>query len=71
MSESKPAGQDAPPYKFIINSTIIQHLGSGHGSAGSAAGGTSGHGGKSVSGVGRRGLHSACGAYWNAEKVNI
>ncbi|ORX98544.1 Tctex-1 [Clohesyomyces aquaticus] len=41
-----------PPYKYIVNSTIIQHIGS-------SPEGTTG---------GRRGMHSAVGAYWNNEK---
>ncbi|KAF2709297.1 hypothetical protein K504DRAFT_271474 [Pleomassaria siparia CBS 279.74] len=35
--------------KYIVNSTIIQHHGSGEA-------------------TGRRGMHSAVGAYWNSEK---
>jgi hypothetical protein len=41
-----------PPFKFIANSTIIQHLGSP----------------KEPEKHGRRGMHSAVGAYWNNEK---
>lgn len=41
-----------PAYKYIANSTIIQHP--GHPSEGGSAG--------------RRGMHSAVGAFWNTEK---
>lgn len=41
-----------PAFKYIANSTIIQHLGSPSDTAN----------------VGRRGMHSAVGAYWNNEK---
>lgn len=64
ISESKPANAPADaqaPFKFAVNSTIIQHL-SDPRSTGSD--GASGEAGK----VGRRGMHSASGAYWNTEK---
>ncbi|KAK6535196.1 hypothetical protein TWF694_001666 [Orbilia ellipsospora] len=66
ISESTPtSGTSAAsscPYKFAVNSTIIQH-----------AGGSRSVGGdddsSSVTGSqGRRGMHSACGGYWNTEK---
>ncbi|KAH7125452.1 Tctex-1 [Dendryphion nanum] len=41
-----------PAWKYIVNSTIIQHVGSPSESAT----------------AGRRGMHSAVGAYWNNEK---
>jgi dynein light chain Tctex-type 1 len=47
-------GETAPAYKFIVNSTIIQH---------STSPSTS-----ETSSAGRRGMHSAAGAYWNNEK---
>lgn len=65
ISESKPAnaGADAQaPYKFAVNSTIIQHLSdprpAGSDSTASAE----------PTKVGRRGMHSASGAYWNTDK---
>ena len=52
VTRSKPADESAPtPYKYVVNSTIIQHLTS---PAEAATGG-------------RRGMHSAVAAYWNAE----
>jgi len=72
ISESAPAGGQ-PNYKFAVNSTIIQHLvpssalnkarpgaEADKSKAKSEATGTDGkpH-------VGRRGMHSATGAYWN------
>ncbi|KAF8475744.1 Tctex-1 [Kalaharituber pfeilii] len=56
-SESTVAGSSQCPFKFAVNSTIIQHL-----SSKASSTGTDG------AGVGRRGMHSACGAYWNNEK---
>ncbi|KAI5808987.1 Tctex-1 [Peziza echinospora] len=58
-SESTPAGSPTGqcPFKFAVNSTIIQHL-----SAKASAPGSDG------TGVGKRGMHSACGAFWNNEK---
>jgi dynein light chain Tctex-type 1 len=41
-----------PPYKYIVNSTVIQHIGSP----------------SEPEKHGRRGMHSAVGAYWNNEK---
>jgi hypothetical protein len=77
ISESSPAGGGQPGYKFAINSTIIQHL-VPSGSlnkplTGTATAGTSTDAAtKSESNEnetkphpGRRGLHSATGAYWN------
>lgn len=50
-SDSSPA---VPLYKYIVNSTIIQHPTAPTGAAAEAAG--------------RRGMHSAVGAYWNNER---
>jgi hypothetical protein len=57
ISEStptSPSSSSSPPpptpWKFSVNSTIIQHLARDNGEGG------------------RRGMHSACGAYWNNEK---
>lgn len=68
ISESTPAA-GATPWKFAVNSTIIQHL-SPKAVAGAAAGGeelVDGKG-KAAASAGRRGMHSACGAYWNNER---
>ncbi|KAF8459108.1 Tctex-1 [Terfezia claveryi] len=56
-SESTPEKASGCPYKFAVNSTIIQHLSSKPSTTGSDG-----------AGVGRRGMHSACGAYWNNDK---
>ncbi|KAH0389276.1 dynein light chain, cytosolic, partial [Aureobasidium melanogenum] len=61
ISESKGEVQ----YKFAVNSTIIQHLTDPR-PAGSDASAT-----PSTATVGRRGMHSATGAYWNTEKDGI
>jgi dynein light chain Tctex-type 1 len=55
------------PWKFAVNSTIIQHLSP---KATTASEGAELVNGKAEGGqrVGRRGMHSACGAYWNNEK---
>jgi hypothetical protein len=44
--------QKTPAYKYIANSTIIQHIGSP----------------AEAEKAGRRGMHSAVGAFWNNEK---
>ncbi|KAF1921968.1 Tctex-1 [Ampelomyces quisqualis] len=41
-----------PPFKYIVNSTVIQHIGVP----------------SEPEKHGRRGMHSAVGAYWNNEK---
>jgi hypothetical protein len=79
ISEATPQGATNPSYKFACNSTIVQHLvptsalnkargGSEtkeepHISTSSEATATDGkpH-------VGRRGMHSATGAYWDEKK---
>ena len=79
ISESGSAGDAASKYKFAVNSTIIQHLSdtrpegteAGTQTDGSAAGiGEDGvsRGDDSMKKVGRRGMHSASGAYWNNER---
>lgn len=53
-------GQDSQQqskWKFVVNSTIIQHRSSS----------VLDEAGKQVS-AGRRGMHSAAGAYWNNER---
>ncbi|KAF2157152.1 dynein light chain, cytosolic [Myriangium duriaei CBS 260.36] len=61
ISESKPSADAHTPYKFAVNSTIIQHL-----QDPKPAGTDSEATGERK--VGRRGMHSAAGAYWNNEK---
>ena len=102
ISESTPsgAGPGSSPYKFSVNSTIIQHMAQRNfnyqtaststsspsaststsqdpttpvspatsSSAGVGSELTSGRASNENTGVGRRGMHSACGAYWNNEK---
>ncbi|KAJ9607516.1 hypothetical protein H2200_007594 [Cladophialophora chaetospira] len=54
-TQSPPAGSSAPAqphFKYVVNSTIIQHAASS----------------SSSSAAGRRGMHAASGAYWNNEK---
>ncbi|RPA91275.1 hypothetical protein L873DRAFT_1819760 [Choiromyces venosus 120613-1] len=102
ISESTPTGAThvTSPYKFSVNSTIIQHMSQRNSylsagtstnspsasstqdptstvspaaaaSPGAASVGSelnSGRASNENSGVGRRGMHSACGAYWNNEK---
>ncbi|GAB7355051.1 hypothetical protein MBLNU459_g5648t1 [Dothideomycetes sp. NU459] len=68
ISESRPANaasDSQPPFKFAVNSTIIQHL-SDPRPAGSDSKDTS-----ELSSAGRRGMHAASGAYWNTEKDGI
>lgn len=57
-------------YKFAVNSTIIQHLSDPRHHDGTAAEGEEKvEEGAEVKGkVGRRGMHSASGAYWNNER---
>jgi hypothetical protein len=63
-------------YKFAVNSTIIQHLSDPRGhttedekEVKQEAGADGEDGVKSTSSkVGRRGMHSASGAYWNNER---
>jgi hypothetical protein len=101
ISESTPtgAGPGCSPYKFSVNSTIIQHMAQRNfnylttsistspssaaattptsqdstspvspAAAGVGSELTSGRASNENTGVGRRGMHSACGAYWNNEK---
>lgn len=50
---SSPDAPSQPAYKYIANSTVIQH----HGSTPA-----------DIEKQGRRGMHSAVGAFWNNEK---
>merc|ERR1711900_24443 len=72
ISESSPAG-GTPSFKYAVNSTIIQHLvptsslnrakATQESAASKAEDGATSTDGKPH--VGRRGMHSATGAYWN------
>lgn len=53
-SGSSPA---QPQFKYVVNSTIIQHAAT-----------SSGAGDDAKKASGRRGMHAASGAYWNNEK---
>ncbi|KAK4949583.1 hypothetical protein LTR28_007244 [Elasticomyces elasticus] len=53
-------GSEPPNFKYAVNSTIIQHLYDGRAATDGEVEGT----GR----MGRRGMHSATGAYWNNEK---
>jgi hypothetical protein len=67
MSEATPQGA-APPYKFAVNSTIVQHVvpNSQLNKAVSPGTDTSTTTGSDKKGqAGRRGMHSATGGYWN------
>lgn len=75
ISESTPSGASAPSFKFAINSTIVQHLvptsqlnkskgtSTSDEPAATASSDATATDGKPH--VGRRGMHSATGAYWN------
>ncbi|OCK86820.1 uncharacterized protein K441DRAFT_701716 [Cenococcum geophilum 1.58] len=55
ISETSSGPTSQPSFKYAVNSTIIQHLSPVPGSSEPVP-------------VGRRGMHSAVGAYWNNEK---
>ncbi|KAL2041070.1 hypothetical protein N7G274_006014 [Stereocaulon virgatum] len=71
ISESSVSGQP-PQYKYMVTSTIIQQHataaseeeGDSQATGGAVEGGEGGREG----GIGKRGMHSASGAYWNNEK---
>lgn len=52
ISQTTPSSDTPPSFKYVVNSTIIQH----HASP------------TESTTAGRRGMHSAQGAYWNSEK---
>ncbi|KAL5120080.1 hypothetical protein ACEQ8H_001905 [Pleosporales sp. CAS-2024a] len=53
LIDKTSSGENAqPPFKYIVNSTVIQHIGTP----------------AEPEKHGRRGMHSAVGAYWNNEK---
>ena len=64
------AAVQTPRYKFVVHSTVIQHLSesSGGSGGGSGSGEEAGSSSGSSKVVGRRGMHSASGAYWNNER---
>ena len=57
-------------YKFAVNSTIIQHLSDPRSEGAEESDGVKKENGVGEEGnkVGRRGMHSASGAYWNNER---
>ncbi|KAH8887731.1 hypothetical protein GQ53DRAFT_749414 [Thozetella sp. PMI_491] len=69
MAEATPQGTTSPPYKFAINSTIVQHVvpnsqmnkSTGTGEEGEAQSSAADKKGQ----AGRRGMHSATGGFWN------
>ncbi|KAI8949096.1 Tctex-1 [Xylaria longipes] len=80
ISESTPAGSQAPTFKYVVNSTIVQHLvptsalnkakGGSDSKADEPHVSTSSDtpGATATDGkphVGRRGMHSATQAFWN------
>ena len=68
ISESSHSGQQ-PLYKFAVTSTIIQHTTPPSSAVNDVSSNDVSQdvtGGESA--VGRRGMHSASGAYWNNEK---
>lgn len=79
ISESTPQGSTTPAYKFACNSTIVQHL-VPTSALNKARGGTEASEKSHITTssdatatdgkphVGRRGMHSATGAYWDEKK---
>lgn len=65
IEKTTPSSSDsedaAPPFKYMVNSTIIQHTGP-------SPSGLKSEVEESAGSAGRRGMHSAAGAYWNNEK---
>ncbi|KAM0333221.1 hypothetical protein ACHAQA_001881 [Verticillium albo-atrum] len=80
ISESTPAGAAAPSFKFACNSTVVQHLvptSSLNKSKGTEASSEEPHISTSTEAptatdgkphVGRRGMHSSTGAFWDEKK---
>lgn len=60
QSTSSGSAPAQPQFKYVVNSTIIQHAG--------AVGSTTPGEEASKKTSGRRGMHAASGAYWNNEK---
>ncbi len=69
ISESSST-ESQPKYKFAVNSTIIQHLSDPRteGTDGDEVTEGSVSSSKDTGKAGRRGMHSASGAYWNNDK---
>ncbi|KAK7511184.1 Tctex-1 [Phyllosticta citricarpa] len=65
ISETSTGPNNQPPFKYAINSTIIQHAPTFSRTADSDS---TEDAAASLAKVGRRGMHSAAGAYWNNEK---
>ncbi|KAK8053769.1 Tctex-1 [Apiospora saccharicola] len=79
ISEATPSGSQGPAHKFIVNSTIVQHLvptsslnrpkgGSDNKGEEPRISTSDGGGATATDGkphVGRRGMHSATQAFWN------
>lgn len=75
IAEATPQGATTMPYKFAINSTIVQHvvpssqIGRSMGTSTSTADATEGGAPKAAGSekkqIGRRGMHSSTGGYWN------
>lgn len=72
ISESKPAESAQVPFKFAVNSTIIQHLSDPRPSGTTtSSSSTETAATETTAKVGRRGMHSASGAYWNTDKDGL
>lgn len=65
ISETSTGPNNQPPFKYAVNSTIIQHAPTFSRTADSDSAEDQT---VSLAKVGRRGMHSAAGAYWNSEK---
>ncbi|KAL8711308.1 MAG: hypothetical protein Q9220_004205 [cf. Caloplaca sp. 1 TL-2023] len=57
-----------PVFKFAVTSTIIQHVTPPGSQLPPADNGDTNGAARSANSIGRRGMHSASGAYWNNEK---
>lgn len=65
ISESSPQSGGPPSYKYAVNSTIIQHLIPTSALNKPRAAEVKSEEGEEKPHVGRRGMHSATGAFWN------
>ncbi|KAK8180433.1 Tctex-1, partial [Phyllosticta capitalensis] len=66
ISETSTGPNNQPPFKYAINSTIIQHAPTFSRTADNSD--STEDAAATLAKVGRRGMHSAAGAYWNNEK---
>ncbi|KAL8952750.1 MAG: hypothetical protein Q9222_001361 [Ikaeria aurantiellina] len=57
-----------PVFKFSVTSTIIQHVTPPQSQSSSSGNADTNGPARSAKSIGRRGMHSASGAYWNNEK---